>query len=365
MAKDYYEVLGVSRDASQNEIKKAYRKLAKKYHPDVNKSKDANERLQEINEAYSVLSDEKKRAQYDSTGTTYDEEDYSSSGRGSFTGFDFGGFNDFDIGDIFKSFFGGGGPFGERRGSSQSRDKSGRDLLYEMEIDLEDSYFGKEKQISLKKYERCDECDGSGSSSDEGTFTCPKCQGAGYVQHSRRTPFGIFSTRSVCPECHGEGEVIKNPCRKCRGSGRVLEKKKIKIKIPKGIIDGETLRIRNEGEAGERGASYGDLYIKIRIKEHPVYSREGRDLYLNENFSYPELVLGTERAIPTLEGKIKLKVPKGTEVGELLRIKGYGLPNPEGRDGDLFVVVGLEIPKKPNRKQKKLLMELMKEEEKS
>ncbi len=361
MAKDYYDILGVSKNASKEDIRKAYRKLARKYHPDVNKSEEAHKRLQEINEAYSVLSDENKRAQYDSTGTTYDEEGYSQQGGGSFTGFDFGGFNDFDIGDIFKSFF-GGGPFGGGRSRErQEEDRGGRDLLFEMDIDLEDSYFGNEKQISLKKYERCDECGGSGSASNEGTITCPRCNGQGFIQQSRRTPFGIFSTRTVCPECKGEGEIIKDPCKKCKGTGRVLEKKKIKVKVPKGIIDGETLRIRDEGEAGERGAPYGDLYIKVRIREHPVFSREGRDLYINRNFSYPELVLGSERQIPTLDGKVRLKIPKGTEVGELLRIKGYGLPNPEGRDGDLFVVVGLEIPKRPSRKEKKLLKDLMKE----
>ena len=361
MAKDYYEILNVSRNASKEEIKKAYRKLAKKYHPDINKSEGAQQRLKEINEAYSVLSDDKKRSQYDTMGTTFEDSGYSN---GSYRGFDFGGFSGFDIGDIFRSFFGGDtDPFGynTRSNAGRKRKSRGSDLMYEMDISFDESYFGTEKTISLRKYEKCTRCNGTGSASNSGVETCPVCHGTGFTQSSRRTPFGIFSVRNTCHKCEGKGEIIKDPCKECKGTGRVLKTKKIKVKIPPGIVSGETLRIKNEGESGELGAPAGDLFIRVHVKEHPKYKVKGRDIYFEEKFNYPELVLGTTKKIDFVTGKLEVKIPKGTDTGTLLRLKGLGLAFPNSnKRGDLFVKVGVNIPKHVGLKEKSLLKQLMK-----
>jgi len=368
LAKDYYEVLGIQKGASADEVKTAYRRLAKRYHPDMNKDDpSAHEKFKEINEAFSVLSDAKKREQYDNFGTAEDDTGQGYSSQGPFSGFDFGGFSNF--GDIFSTIFGGGSdddddsemgfgnPFGFSR-KKERKSNAGRDLSFDLEIELEESFNGTTKHITVTKFEECPRCNGTGAEGALSKKECPVCHGTGYVKNARRTPFGIISTTSRCPTCNGEGVIVENPCRECNGTGRTKQTKKISVDIPRGMIEGETLRIKGEGEAGIRGGQHGDLYINIYLKEHKIFERKGRDIYLSRNLRYPELVLGKVIEVPTLKGMGKLKIPPGTIPGTILRMSGLGLPNPRGRNGDQFVVVNLDMPKKLSRKEKQLIEEL-------
>src|SRR3989344_1438013 len=286
MTKDYYKTLGVSKDASKEHIKKAYKQLAKKYHPDMNKDSGATEKFKEINEAASVLGNDQKRRHYDQFGTAepgfdgQDGADFSEfmrrAGMGGMSGMG-GGFT-FDFGDIFDQFFGGG--HGHRRGGgSAGRQRRGADLLYELSISLEDVAFGVEKEILLSRRETCEKCKGSGALLKSDIETCEGCHGSGYVQHTRRTPFGLFQTTGMCRDCGGEGKVIKNPCVACDGAGMEAKQRKIKVKIPKGIEQGMRLRLGGEGEAGEKGGPHGDLYVEMHIESHTIFERKGNDVY--------------------------------------------------------------------------------------
>ncbi len=354
MSKDYYEILGVSRDASIDEIKKAYKKLAKKYHPDLNKSPDAAEKFKEINEAASVLTDPEKRRQYDQFG----EAAFKQGGaEGGFGGFDFSGFGGFgfdDLNDIFESFFGSG--FGSRkRSSAKSR---GSDIRYDLSLTLEEVAKGVEKVISLRRRVPCSACNGAGGS---GSVVCSTCHGSGYVRQSRRTPFGVFSSTSVCPSCDGQGRTFSNPCSVCDTTGVVVKNVKIKVNIPKGVEDGVRLRVAGEGDAGVRGGPAGDLYLFIHVKDHPLFERDGADLHHSLTIDFVSAALGADLEVPTLFGRAKLKVPEGTQPGTVFRLKGKGLPVMNSSHvGDLYVTVDVEIPKKLNSRQRQLLEEFAK-----
>ena len=351
MSKDYYKILEVSKDASKEDIKKAYKKLAKKYHPDLNKEEGSTEKFKELNEAAAVLSDDTKRAQYDQFGTAEPGAGFSSQG------FDFSNFGqgNFDFGDIFDQLFGGSG----RRGRRQPQ--RGNDLLYELEIELEDAAFGATKSISIPRLEKCSHCDGTGAEHKSDIVKCPDCDGSGYVRQERRTPFGYFSTTSPCRKCQASGEFIKKECSECDGTGLVRKTRKIDVDIPKGIEDGLKLRITGEGEAGEKGATTGNLYVEIHIRDHKIFERHEDDLYIEIPISFVQASLGSEIEIPTLEGKAKLKIPAGTQTNTLFRMSGKGIPHLRGSGkGDEMIKVIVHTPEKLNKKQKDLLKDFEK-----
>ncbi len=351
--KDYYKILGVERGASKEEIKKAYKKLAKKYHPDVNGDADAAEKFKEINEAASVLGDDQKRAQYDQFG---------SSGS-QFSGFDYGGFDfsnftegmgGFDFGDIFDAFFGGG--FSGMR--SRRGPRRGRDLRYDLEINLDDAYRGAEKTITLQRLTKCEVCDGTGARSKADIEECPDCHGTGYTQRTQRTIFGMMSTRTSCRTCGGTGTYITAPCSACKGEGRTRQSSEIEVKIPAGISSGSRLRIVGGGEAGEAGAMPGDLFIVIHVKNHPLFERHGDDILMEAPISYIQAALGDEIDVPTIDGKAILKIPAGTQSHTVFRMKGKGMPSIEGYGrGSQLVRVVVQVPKRLTPDQKRILKE--------
>ena len=351
MAKDYYDILGVPRTATREEIKKAYKKLAKQYHPDLNKEPGAADKFKEINEAAAVLGDETKRKQYDQFGTA----DFQGF-QGGEGGFDFSNFSDmFDFGDVFESFFGFGG--GRRRAAR------GSDLRYNLSIDLEEAHNGIEKNILVPRYETCDSCKGNGSADGDAIETCNECNGRGMSTHTRRTPFGMFQTTSPCRSCGGRGKVIKEVCEFCDGEGRIQAKRKLKIDVPEGVLDGTTLRVAGEGEAGPQGGPSGDLYVVIRILEHKIFDRKGDDLYLQVPISFIGAVLGDEIEVPLISGKhAKLKIPAGTQSNTLFKMSGKGMPHlNSSRVGDQFVKVVVHTPESLNKKQKEALHKFAKE----
>lgn len=351
--KDYYETLGVGRDASKEEIKKAYKNLAKKYHPDLNKENGSEEKFKEINEAAAVLGDDKKRQQYDQFG----KADFSNMGGQGFDFADFANFG-FDFGDIFDSFF--GGSFGGgRRGPRRMR---GDNLRFDIDITLEDAATGISKTVVIPRHETCPECDGKGGSDVK---KCPDCGGSGVVRQTSRTPFGIFATTSTCRKCNGSGEVVKTMCDHCGGEGRIKKNRKLEIDIPAGVEEGTRLRVSGEGEAGERGGPHGDLYVLIHIKPHEMFKRKGNDIFLEAPISFSEAALGTTIEVPTLEGKSKLKIPAGTQPGTVFRMKGKGIPDIHGYStGNQNVMVTIKVPEKLTKKQKELLSEFDKSSKK-
>ncbi|MAG15858.1 molecular chaperone DnaJ [Candidatus Woesearchaeota archaeon] len=356
MAKDYYDVLGVSKNASKAEVKKAYLRLAKKYHPDLNKEADASEKFKEINEAASVLGDDKKREQYDRFGTT-------SSGFGAGAGgFDFGdmqGFG-FDFGEIFDRFF------NQRAGFGRQRRARGADLHYDLEIDLEEVASGITKNIHLPRLEPCTKCDGTGAEHKNDIKTCEDCNGHGAVQQTQNIAFGTFTATTVCRKCKGTGQFIKNACKLCDGEGRVEKSRTIEVKVPAGIDTGNALRIGGEGEAGEHGAAQGDLYITIHVRHHKLFERENNDLKIEIPISFTTAVLGGDLEVPTLEGKATLKIPAGTQANTVFRMKNKGIPDLNtGAKGSENVEVIVNVPKKLTKKQKTLLKDFAKEEKKS
>ena len=347
--KDYYKTLGIEKGASKEEIKKAYKKLAKKYHPDLNKgSADSEKKFKEINEAAGILTDDQKRAQYDQFGSSGPQ---FGGGQGGFGGQGFGGF---DFNDIFDSFFGGGMGGGRSRGP-----RPGSDLRYDIEITLEDVANGLEKKIKIKKRDQCSECDGKGGS---GHKTCDTCKGRGTILQQRRTAFGVFQTQTTCNICKGRGETVEKTCHHCNGTGQEIKEKTIQISIPPGVQDGTRLRISGEGEAGEAGAAMGDLYIFVSVKENDIFQRDGSDLYIEVPITFSQATMGDKIEIPTVTGKADLKVPAGTQPETLLRMKGKGLPRlRQYGHGDQYVKITIDVPKKLNKKQKELLKSFDKE----
>lgn len=355
MAKrDYYEVLGVDKNATEEDIKKAFRKLARKYHPDVNKQdKNAAEKFKEINEAHEVLSDPDKRARYDQFG-------HAGVGQGGFEAGDFGGFGgtgdfgDFGgdfFGDIFQNFFGGG--FSQTRNRGPIR---GADLRYDLDITLEEAAFGAEKEIEIHRLEKCDVCQGTGAKPGTRPKTCTTCNGTGQVRRVQNLGPMQFTNVTTCDSCGGRGTIVEQPCTKCRGQGQIKAGRKIKVKVPPGVDTGSRLRMVGEGEPGERGGPSGDLYIIIRTKPHRLFDRQGDDLIYDAPISFVQAALGDEIEIPTLEDKVKIKIPPGTQSGTRFRLRSKGVPHIRGFGrGDLHVRVNVVIPQKLNEQQKELL----------
>jgi molecular chaperone DnaJ len=357
--RDYYDVLGVSKDASKDEIKDAYRKLAMQYHPDRNKSPDAEEKFKEISEAYAVLSDDEKRQQYDLLGHAGFDQRYTAED--IFRGADFDSiFRDlgFGFGDLFRTFFGRGG-FG---GGFGERINRGQDLVYDLEITLEEAARGTEKEIGIPRTEKCDVCNGSGASPGTSPRTCPRCNGAGKVQHMRKSSFAMYVQVTPCPTCRGKGTLIDSPCKNCRGTGLVKKRRRISVKVPVGIDEGYQLRLREEGEMSPNGGSPGDLYVLVHIVPHELFMREGEDLLYVLMIGYPQAALGAEVSVPTLEGSIAVKIHPGTQPGEVIRLKGKGMSRFRGYGkGDLLVRVGISVPEKLTQQQRALLEQLAKE----
>lgn len=350
--RDYYEVLGVDRNATQEEIKKAYRRLSKKYHPDINKAPDAAEKFKEIQEAYEVLGDEQKRANYDRFGTADPNQGFGGFGS-DFGGF--GGFSDsFGFDDIFETFFGGA----TRRRSNPNAPRQGADIQYSMTITFEEAVFGKEVDIQIPREEECDTCHGSGAKPGTSPEQCPHCHGTGQISSEQTTPFGRIVNRRVCYHCNGTGQYIRQKCTTCRGTGRVKKHKKIHIKIPAGINDGQQLRVPGQGEPGINGGPPGDLYISFTVKPHDFFERDGDDIYCVIPITFVQAALGDEIEVPTLYGKVKLKIPAGTQSGTKFRLRGKGVKNVRGSGtGDQHITVKVVTPTKLTEKQKQLLRE--------
>ncbi len=354
--KDYYEVLGVSKDADEKEIKKAFRKKAMEFHPDRNPNdKVAEEKFKEVNEAYEHISDPQKRAAYDKFGHAAFEQ--GGPGGGGFGGFGGGGFGGFE--DIFEGIFGG---FGGGASSRQRRNgpQKGEDIRYRMNITFEEAAFGVEKEITISREEPCSECHGTGAKAGTSAKTCPTCHGSGQVQRQVRTPFGTMMSSATCSTCNGSGEVIEEKCNKCRGKKTETIKVNKSVKIPAGIDDGSTLRIAGEGQPGVKGGPRGDVYLTINVLPHKIFEREGNNVWLEIPISFTQAALGAEIEVPTLDGKTKYKIAEGTQTGTIFRLRGKGIPyisNPDRR-GDQMVRVTIETPKNLTAKQKELLQEL-------
>ncbi len=351
--RDYYEVLGVSKTASQDEIKSAFRKLAKKYHPDVCKEPDAEEKFKEVQEAYAVLSDEQRRRQYDQFGHAA----FDNGGGGSSSGFGGFDFSDFDFGDIFDNIFGSGFGFG---GSNRSRSRAtrGADRLMRIRLSFEEAAYGCKKDLSLEINDTCDKCNGKGGFGEE---VCNTCHGSGSITSEQRTILGSFMTKTTCPACEGKGKTYKEKCNSCNGKGYTKEKKTITVSIPSGVDNGNRLRLSGKGEAGSNGGSPGDLYLEFIVEDHKFYQREGNDIYIEVPLTITEAILGCKKEIPTIHGNVTLTIPAGSNNGDKHRLRGKGIINEsDRRTGDMYAVLKVISPQKLSRDQKKLLEELNK-----
>ena len=352
-SKDYYAALGLEKGASDDEIKKAFRKLAIKYHPDKNQgNKEAEEKFKEINEAYQVLSDPEKKARYDQFGTA--DFDGSGFGAGGFGGFDFSDMGGF--GDIFESFFGGGGGSSRRRNGPTK----GADIEYTLNLTFEEAIFGTEKEITINKNENCEECNGTGARAGSSPKTCDQCGGSGQVRVQRQTPLGSFVSTTTCDKCGGKGSIIENPCPTCSGKGKIRKRRVIKVKVPAGVDTGNIIPIRGQGEHGSNGGPAGDLYVRIHVASSKQFERRGNDIYIDTHISMSKAALGVEIVVPTVDGDVKYTIPEGTQSNTLFRLKGKGVPrvNSSGR-GDQYVRVIVDIPKNLNDKQKEALKAFM------
>ena len=365
MSKDYYNILGVDKTAKPDDIKKAFRKIAHQYHPD--KGSGNADKFKEASEAYSVLSDDKKRTEYDTYGQTFAGHSTSGGQGGAgqgFGGFDFSGFGgqgggfdfsqngfEFDLGDIFGDFFGGGG---------RERVKRGRDISIDVELTFAEAVFGAERKILLSKTSRCEDCIGSGAKRGTEMHTCGKCNGKGKVHETKHSFLGNFSTVRVCDECQGKGKVPKEKCPTCRGIGVLKRQEEVSVAIPAGIDDGEMIRLTGAGEAVASGTS-GDLYIKVHVKRHPVFKKEGANLTVDLSLKLSTALLGEEYSLQTLDGEIKVKIPEGVSHGEILRVKGKGVPYEKSKRGDLLIHLSVKLPNKLSKEGRKLVEELRKE----
>ena len=355
--RDYYEVLGLKKGASEDEIKKAFKSMARKYHPDLHPDdKEAAEKFKEINEAYEVLSDSEKRARYDQFGHAGVDPNYGGgAGAGGFGGF--GGFG--DVGDIFDSIFGGGfGGFGGGRSTASSANAPhrGGDVNANVTIDFMEACKGAKKKMRVTHMVKCDQCSGTGADANTKTSICTECHGQGSVRVNQRTPFGVISTTKVCPRCGGKGKIVTNPCSKCRGSGRQRVTTDIELKIPAGIDNGQILRVSGQGDAGLNGGPNGDLNVSVTVRPHELFTRSGNDIFCEIPISYAQAVLGDKVTVPTIKGKVEYEIPEGTQSGTKFRLRGEGVKY-LGREsyGDQYVTVVVEVPKRLTKQQKELL----------
>lgn len=355
--RDYYEVLGVDKSASDDELKKAYRKAAKKYHPDINPDNaEAERKFKEVNEAYEILSDSQKRARYDQFGHAGVDPNFGAGGAGGgwgggFTG-DFG-----DLGDIFSSFFGGGG-FGGTSRRNPNAPRRGNDASAVVNISFEEAAKGCTKTVKVTKIDNCDECGGTGAQKGSSAKTCPVCHGTGQVTSVQRTPFGQMQTQSVCNNCHGGGKIIEKPCSKCAGKGRIRHTVEKSVDIPAGIDDGQIISIRGGGDAGANGGPAGDLRISVNVRPHPIFERDGFDVYCEIPITFTEAALGAEIIVPTLDGKVKLNIHEGTQHGNEFKLKGKGIQRLHyAGKGDQYVRILVEVPKDLSKAQKQKLRE--------
>lgn len=349
MSTDYYSVLGVARDASPEQIKKAYRELARKYHPDVSNEDDAEEKFKEVNAAYEVLSDAEKRAMYDR---------YGVDGPPGFGGFDFGGAGR-DPFDIFAEVFGNFGGLGGFGRSGRAGPRRGSDLRTRLEITFEEAAFGVEKEVEVRRQELCQVCDGSGAEPGTSPETCPECQGSGQIRQVQHTLLGSFVNITTCPRCQGKGAVVKAPCQECRGSGRVYASRRIEVNIPAGVDDGITIRVTGQGEPGELNGPHGNLYITLGVKPHSYFKRRGTDIILEMKINVAQAALGDTVTVPTLDGDRQITVPAGTQSGAIFRLRGMGVPQLRGGSrGDQLVVTQVAIPKRLDDEQKALFQQL-------
>ncbi len=350
--RDYYEVLGVSKNATEDEIKRSFRKLAKQYHPDVNKEPGAEEKFKEIGEAYAILSDPEKRRQYDQFGhAAFDPN--AGGGFGGFSGFST---DDIDLSSIFGDLFGGAfGGFGGRS-NRKNRPVKGQDSLIRMNLTFEEAVFGCEKSLKLDLDEKCDKCDGKGGFDES---TCSTCGGRGRVVQQQQTMFGVFQSESTCPDCNGTGKTFKTTCSACRGKGHITKNKEIVVKVPEGVDTGNKIRISGKGSAGYNGGPNGDIYIEFNVKDHPIFERDEEDIYFELPLTITEAALGCKKEIPTIYGNVILEIKEGTQNGAKLKLRGKGIKVPNSlKKGDMFVVTKIIIPTKLDRNQKKLFKEL-------
>lgn len=352
MSKDYYKTLGVEKNASDEEIKRAFRKMAKKYHPDVNKEEGAQEKFKEIGEAYSVLSDPNKRRQYDQFGSAA----FDGSAGGGFGGFggDFSGFGfeDIDLGDIFEQFMGGGF---SRRGKGKRATK-GDDALVKIELDFLEAVYGTEKEFTINVKDKCSSCNGEGGHNSK---TCSSCNGRGRVRSEQRTMFGVFQTETTCSKCNGSGTTFESTCTDCRGTGLKSRKKTLKVRVPRGVDNGDQLRMSGKASAGTNGGPYGDVYIEFKIKDHPIYQRDQSDIYMKVPLTITEAIIGCKKEVNTIQGKVKLEIDAGTQNGDKVKLRGKGIDDEKlGKKGDTYIIYNIIIPTKLDKEQKKLIKEL-------
>ena len=350
--RDYYEVLGIQKGASEDEIKKAYKKLARKYHPDMNPGdKEAEEKFKEVNEANEVLSDPEKKARYDQFGFAGVDPNYGAGAGGGAYG---GGFDFGDLGDIFGSFFGGGFGGGQRR--NPNAPQRGESIRASVSVSFTEAAFGCEKSVTLERSEQCPTCKGNGCAPGTTPEICPDCHGTGTVQTRRQTPMGVFASNGPCRKCGGTGRLIHQPSPACRGTGAVRKRKTIKVNIPAGIDHGQTISLRGQGNAGKNGGPAGDLLITVMVQPHELFHRDGVDVFCEAPITFAQAVLGAELEIPTIDGKVKYSIPEGTQTGTVFRLKGKGIPVLNGRGrGDQYVTVPIETPRNLNKEQKEAL----------
>lgn len=352
--RDYYEVLGVDKNADAKAIKSAFRKLAKQYHPDLNPdNEEAEHKFKEVNEAYDVLSDPDKKAKYDQFGHAAFDQTQGFGGAGGFG--DFGGFGGFEdiFGDLFGSAFGGGRSSRRRNGP-----RAGSDMKIRLDLKFEEAVFGCSKKIKIGRVEKCEECGGSGAKKGTTKHTCDVCHGTGQVKEIKRTPFGQMASTSACTKCNGTGEIIDEPCSACHGSGKVKKQREITINIPAGVDTNSVIPLRGQGNHGENGGPAGDIYVYINVLDHKYFERDGSDIWYEMPITFTRATLGGNIEVPTLEGKVKYKVPEGTQTGTVFRLKGKGVQNLRGNGkGDQYVKVKVEVPKKLTEKQRKILVE--------
>jgi molecular chaperone DnaJ len=346
---EYYNTLGVGKNASQEEIKKAYRQLSKKYHPDLNKEAGAEERYKKVQEAYDTLGDDQKRANYDQFGAAGANAGFGGAGgQGGFSGFQGGGFSGFE--DIFSSFFGGGGQ------ANPSAPRQGDDLQYRINLKFEEAIFGVEKEIKYNREDLCQTCGGSGAKAGTQATTCSKCGGRGQLNVDRQTPLGVMRTTVTCDVCGGSGKEIKEKCETCRGAGHQKRPHVVKVKVPAGVESGQQMRLQNQGEAGFNGGPFGDLYVRFQVEPSDKFERDGSEIFFEMPINFIQAALGDEIEVPTVHGNVKLKVPSGTQTGTNFRLKGKGAPKLRGSgNGDEHVVVTIEVPKKLNKEQEEAL----------